>query len=52
VTVKTFARAVDDAGTGLITGELPMGRAELAQCANDPNYPDHGVLTITMGGGR
>jgi hypothetical protein len=52
VTVKTFARAVDDAGTGLITGELRMGRAELAQCANDPNNPDHGVLTITMGGGR
>jgi predicted phage baseplate assembly protein len=52
VTVTTFARAVDDPGTGLITGELPMGRTELAQCANDPNFPDHGVLTITMGGGR
>jgi hypothetical protein len=52
VAVTTFARAVDDAGTGLITGQLPMGRTELAQCANDPNFPDHGVLSVTLGGGR
>jgi predicted phage baseplate assembly protein len=52
VTVDTFARLFDDAGTGLRDGVLPMSRLELAQCANDPDFPDHGVLTIAAGGGR
>jgi predicted phage baseplate assembly protein len=52
VTVDTFARLFDDTGTGLRDGVLPMSRLELAQCANDPDFPDHGVLTIATGGGR
>ncbi|MDT7761617.1 MAG: hypothetical protein QOC63_1037 [Mycobacterium sp.] len=52
VTVRRFQRRFDDLGTGLADGVLPMGAFEIAQCANDANYPDRGVLTVTTGGGR
>jgi Baseplate J-like protein len=52
VTAQSFKRRVGDLGTGLADEMLTMGPFEIAQCANDPNYPDHGVLTVTTGGGR
>jgi hypothetical protein len=52
VTVNTFARLLDETVSGLDTGVLRMDRLEIAQCNNDPNYPERGVLTVSMGGGR
>ena len=36
----------------LETGVLPMGRLEIAQLADDPNFPERGRLTLTAGGGK
>jgi hypothetical protein len=36
----------------LDTGVLPLGAFEVAQCDNDPNFPEHGKLTLTLRGGR
>ena len=33
-------------------GVLPMGRLEIVRLDNDPNFPEHGVLELTLGGGR
>lgn len=33
-------------------GVLPMGRLEIARLDNDPNFPEHGVLNLELGGGR
>ena len=33
-------------------GFLKIGLMEIAQLDNDPNFPDHGTLTLTMRGGR
>lgn len=33
-------------------GVLPMGRLEIARLDNDPNFPERGVLTLTVGGGK
>jgi hypothetical protein len=29
-----------------------MGPLQVARLANDPNYPDHGKLTLDMEGGK
>jgi hypothetical protein len=28
-----------------------MGRLEIARLDNDPNFPERGTLTLTLGGG-
>ena len=33
-------------------GILKLGRMEIAQMDNDPNFPENGRLTLNMGGGR
>ncbi|MCK6554646.1 putative baseplate assembly protein [Candidatus Binatia bacterium] len=33
-------------------GVLPLSPTEIAQCDNDPNFPEHGRLRLVMGGGR
>jgi hypothetical protein len=33
-------------------GVLTIGRLEIARLDNDPNFPDRGILTFTMRGGR
>lgn len=33
-------------------GLLDMAATEIAQMDNDPDHPDHGSITFTMGGGR
>jgi hypothetical protein len=33
-------------------GVLPLGPMEVAKLDADPNFPEHGVLTLTMRGGR
>jgi hypothetical protein len=52
VTVRTFQRQHEPQTSGLSTGLLPMGRLEIARLDNDPNFPERGVLTLTLGGGR
>jgi predicted phage baseplate assembly protein len=51
VDVHTFQRLREPETTGLDGGVLPMGRLEIARLDNDPNFPEHGTLTLTMGGG-
>jgi hypothetical protein len=38
--------------TPLREGTLKVGRLEIARLDNDPNYPEHGVLRLTVGGGK
>jgi hypothetical protein len=52
VTPMRFQRQRDDASSALDTGVLPMDRLEVARLDNDPSFPDRGVLTLTMGGGK
>jgi baseplate J-like protein len=33
-------------------GKLIVGRLEIAQLDNDPNFPEHGVFRLTLGGGK
>ena len=36
----------------LENGVLPIGSLEVAQLDNDPNFPEHGKLTLIVQGGR
>jgi hypothetical protein len=51
VDVRTFQRLREPETSGLDSGELPMGRLEIARLDNDPNFPERGTLDVTMGGG-
>jgi hypothetical protein len=33
-------------------GLLPLGPLEVAQLDNDPSFPEHGILSLKIGGGR
>ncbi|HVD30067.1 MAG TPA: putative baseplate assembly protein, partial [Mycobacteriales bacterium] len=52
VEVTMFRRFGQPASSALDTGELRLGRTEIARLDNDPNFPDRGVLRISLGGGR
>jgi hypothetical protein len=52
VTPVTFRRQGDDASSALDTGVLTMDRLEIARLDDDPSFPEHGVLGLTMGGGK
>jgi predicted phage baseplate assembly protein len=52
VTAQTFQRQRDPASAALDAGVLAMGRLEVARLDDDPNFPEHGVLTVTTGGGK
>jgi Baseplate J-like protein len=52
VVVDVFRRQQDTAVSGLDSGVLTMGRLEVARLDNDPNFPEHGVLTLSIGGGQ
>ena len=52
VTALTFRRQRDATTNALDSGVLTMGRLEIPRLDNDPNFPEHGVLEITTGGGR
>lgn len=51
VDVNTFERQRQPDTSGIDTGVLPMGRLQIARLDNDPNFPERGVLALTMGGG-
>jgi hypothetical protein len=36
----------------LASGKLELGRLEIARLDNDPDFPEHGVFTLIMKGGR
>ncbi len=52
VNVTKFQRQGQDNTDARDEGRLVLGRLEIARLDNDPNYPDHGVLRIEMGGGQ
>jgi len=53
VSVTTFARQNDpDDPAPLLAGFLTLGATEIARCDNDPNWPEHGVFTLDVRGGK
>ena len=36
----------------LTAGQIKLGSLQVARLDNDPNYPDHGQLTLVMQGGK
>ena len=52
VRLDRFARLAAPDPATLEQGVIPIGRLEIAQLANDPNYRDRGRLRISAGGGQ
>jgi hypothetical protein len=52
VKVCTLRRQHEPEGDALDSGVLRLGALEIAQLANDPNYPENGKLTLKVEGGR
>ncbi|MFI0408212.1 putative baseplate assembly protein [Actinomadura sp. 3N508] len=52
VDARVFRRRHSPEVSGLASGVLRMGRLEIARLDNDPNFPERGRLTLTLGGGR
>ena len=51
VSVLKFQREATPDASLLKNGVIPMGRLEIAQLANNPNFPERGRLTLEAGGG-
>jgi hypothetical protein len=51
VEVAEFHRYGEQPAGELQAGRVAAGRLEILRCNNDPNFPEHGVLTIEMRGG-
>ena len=52
VQITTFRRLGAGDSSGVDSGQLTFGRTEIARLNNDPNFPDRGVLRITLVGGQ
>jgi hypothetical protein len=52
VRVDRFQRLVDPSPATLDNGVIPMGRLEIAQLEDNPNFRERGILKITAGGGK
>jgi hypothetical protein len=52
VRLDRFERLADPDPATLEQGVIPMGRLEIAQLANDPNFRDRGRLRLSVGGGQ
>jgi hypothetical protein len=52
VRLDRFQRLVDPDPSTQENGEIPIGRLEVAQLDNDPNYRDRGRLLVSAGGGQ
>ena len=50
--VVTFQRQGVPETRYLDEGRLELGRLEIARLDNDPNFPEHGVLRVELGGGK
>ena len=52
VRVTRFERLYEGPNGELASGVLPLGPLEVARLDNDPGFPEHGVLTLQLEGGR
>lgn len=52
VEITTFQRQGLPETSGLTSGFLAMNRLEIARLENDPNFPERGIFTLKLGGGR
>ena len=52
VRVTRFRRQGTRDRCALLDARIDLGRLEIARLDNDPNYPEHGVLRLTMLGGK
>lgn len=52
VQVTRFQRQGQSDPTPLADGFMPLGALEIARLDNDPNFPEHGVLRLTLHGGK
>jgi predicted phage baseplate assembly protein len=52
VDITTFQRQDNPNTEARDTGKLSLGRLQIAQLDNDPNFPEHGVFRLTMVGGK
>jgi len=50
--ITVFQREGQDDVKPLQDGFLPMDRLEIARCDNDPNFAEHGVFVLSVGGGK
>jgi hypothetical protein len=50
--VRSFQRQGDPRTSALESGELKVGRLEIARMDDDPSHPDRGVLRLLLTGGR
>lgn len=48
---ERFQRLVSPSPTSLANGVIPIGRLEIAQLANNPNFRERGRLVLRAGGG-
>ncbi len=52
VQVNQFHRQGTPDNKPLSAGKLELGRLEIARCDNDPNFAEHGVFRLSVGGGK
>ena len=52
VTITVFQRQDTPDTIALERGWLELGRLEIARLDNDPNFKEHGVLRLRLGGGK
>lgn len=52
VEVVELQRYGEDPAGELAAGSIDVGRLEIVRLNNDPNFPEHGVLTVEMLGGK
>ena len=52
VWAQKFQRMASPDAASLENGVIPIGRLEIAQLANDPNFRERGRLTLEAGGGK
>jgi hypothetical protein len=52
VQVNQFHRQGTPDNKALAAGKLELGRLEIARCDNDPNFAEHGVFHLSVGGGK
>jgi len=52
VQITRFSRQGDDDPKPLSDRFIHLGRLEIARLENNPNFPEHGVLKLTMLGGK
>lgn len=51
VFITRFERQGEPATSGIASGLLPMQRLEIARLDNSRDFPEHGVMTLTLRGG-